>query len=388
MKFINIGPYNLEFKHLFSAPAQVGRILNYVIRIGKEDFYHKNGNRTLKDDIIGSAWTTEFLVGLDLARYDLSGSDSGLKKMYLTTKGQMLFDEIKDFEGSFNEKTHSTAKRQLESYNEYAYAIFKDIFVSSVVFKNLQIYVTEVPNALSGGIKAFYNNYYCELKSFYTGEDYIHLQNGGATTAENRGPSLIQLCEFFGFIKKKQGNNVFVFDDIEIDEISKSFLEQYEYTEDLITDERSNLDIINELVEKYGEDGNVIQKSIVRNSRIQHLFRKKLLKEFDRKCAITRKYTPEILVASHIKPSVLSNVHEKLNSQNGLLLSANYDRLFDKYLISFDYKTGKILISNYLGEFLKDYGLDPEFVLAKRFLTEERKKFLMHHNKEFNNKKM
>lgn len=51
------------------------------------------------------------------------------------------------------------------------------------------------------------------------------------------------------------------------------------------------------------------------------------------------------MVASHIKPWSVSNNEERLSVDNGLLLSATFDRLFDSGLISFK-KDGTILISS------------------------------------------
>ena len=56
-----------------------------------------------------------------------------------------------------------------------------------------------------------------------------------------------------------------------------------------------------------------------------------------------------MLIASHIKPwSVCSN-EERLSTENGLLLCANYDKLFDSGLISFD-DNRKIIVSRYVDE--------------------------------------
>jgi|GEM_PF-482416 len=61
-------------------------------------------------------------------------------------------------------------------------------------------------------------------------------------------------------------------------------------------------------------------------------------------CAISGYSDVSLLVASHIKPWSKSNNKEKVDPYNGLLLLPNYDKLFDKGLISFD-KSGSIMIS-------------------------------------------
>jgi predicted restriction endonuclease len=50
-----------------------------------------------------------------------------------------------------------------------------------------------------------------------------------------------------------------------------------------------------------------------------------------------------VLVASHSKKWANSSNEERLDPYNGLLLTANVDKLFDSGLISFD-DTGRVLI--------------------------------------------
>jgi HNH endonuclease len=78
--------------------------------------------------------------------------------------------------------------------------------------------------------------------------------------------------------------------------------------------------------------------------RGQGAFRDALLSRFNQACAVTGISNLDLLVASHIKPwSTCTNV-ERLDPQNGILLSAMMDRLFDKGLITLD-DNGSILIS-------------------------------------------
>ena len=55
------------------------------------------------------------------------------------------------------------------------------------------------------------------------------------------------------------------------------------------------------------------------------------------------------MIASHIVPWRLSNDKERLDEDNGILLSPLYDALFDKHLISFQ-DDGTILISKSIKE--------------------------------------
>ena len=54
-----------------------------------------------------------------------------------------------------------------------------------------------------------------------------------------------------------------------------------------------------------------------------------------------------MLVASHIKGWADSTDSEKLDENNGLLLCAHHDALFDKHLISFD-DDGNVVVSTQL----------------------------------------
>lgn len=76
----------------------------------------------------------------------------------------------------------------------------------------------------------------------------------------------------------------------------------------------------------------------------QGQFRERLIQAFNGTCPITGITNPALLLASHIKPWTVCTNEERLDSQNGILLSALLDRLFDRGLISFS-TNGKLLVS-------------------------------------------
>ena len=84
-------------------------------------------------------------------------------------------------------------------------------------------------------------------------------------------------------------------------------------------------------------------------SRIgQGQFGKKLLEDSSVNfCPFTLINRQDLLIASHIKPWSVSNNTERLDKNNGLLLTPTFDKLFDKGFISFD-ENKKLVISNYL----------------------------------------
>lgn len=105
-------------------------------------------------------------------------------------------------------------------------------------------------------------------------------------------------------------------------------------------------------IEKIKNDDQIpeTERMEIIQSRVgQGSFRKSLFDKYHGRCIITGINHPKLLVASHIKPWVVSSNKERLSVDNGLLLSATYDRLFDSGLITFDRK-GKIFLSSFIGE--------------------------------------
>lgn len=64
----------------------------------------------------------------------------------------------------------------------------------------------------------------------------------------------------------------------------------------------------------------------------QNLFRAMVLANYSNHCAISGIDIPDLLLASHIVPWA-DSPQERLNPENGICLSALYDRAFDKGLI-------------------------------------------------------
>lgn len=67
----------------------------------------------------------------------------------------------------------------------------------------------------------------------------------------------------------------------------------------------------------------------------QGAYRADLMKAWGNRCAVTGCAIPEMLRASHVKAWKDSTNKERLDSENGLLLAAHLDALFDRGLISF-----------------------------------------------------
>lgn len=93
------------------------------------------------------------------------------------------------------------------------------------------------------------------------------------------------------------------------------------------------------------------------------------------KCMVEKLAYP-ILIASHIKPFILSDDTEAYDPNNGLLLSRTLDSLFDLKYISFD-DEGNMLKSNRLSDDVWQYWGSVK--LDNVLLNDERKRYLAEH---------
>ena len=83
--------------------------------------------------------------------------------------------------------------------------------------------------------------------------------------------------------------------------------------------------------------------AIVRARKGQGLFKERVGK-IESRCRITGVENPVHLVASHCKPWCDSSNAERLNGENGLLLTPSIDHLFDRGFIGFE-NNGALIIS-------------------------------------------
>lgn len=80
----------------------------------------------------------------------------------------------------------------------------------------------------------------------------------------------------------------------------------------------------------------------VRNA--QTLYRQEAIAYWNGRCAVTGVDNVDWLIASHIKPWRESTNAERVDPHNSLLLTPNYDKLFDKGVISFSPDDGRIIL--------------------------------------------
>ena len=197
MKYVNIERMNLKFKNIVSAPAPLGRMLNYLLYAEKVGLVYKAGYRSidLKGNI-GYSWTIDLMVGLGLL-YLRDTYANATYRLYLTNKGKALYELIQDKPlGYFNESTNTQSilaiKGQFGRNGKQFIAVFEQIFRASPLYRNLCIYLQDHPKIVEKNV--FYRDYFMDLSRCYT-------RSGTEDNAGfNRLTSLMQICLFLGYI--------------------------------------------------------------------------------------------------------------------------------------------------------------------------------------------
>ena len=120
------------------------------------------------------------------------------------------------------------------------------------------------------------------------------------------------------------------------------------------------------------------RQAIVLARRGQGLFKERVMR-IERKCRITGVTRAEHLRASHCKPWRDATNEERLDGENGLLLTPNADHLFDRGFIGFE-NNGDVLISPVAdSESLARMGLDLNRCLNVGRFADGQKQYLEFH---------
>ena len=109
------------------------------------------------------------------------------------------------------------------------------------------------------------------------------------------------------------------------------------YRQDESGDDHRALELADDLAEivKRTDISATTRETLVKARVGQGLFRKRLIERWGGQCAVTGCSNLAVLRASHIKPWRDCDDDDRLNADNGLLLTANLDALFDVGLIAF-----------------------------------------------------
>lgn len=119
------------------------------------------------------------------------------------------------------------------------------------------------------------------------------------------------------------------------------------------------------------------QRQALVNARLGQGTFKKRVYSFEKACRVTGVAEPRLLIASHIKPWRFADPNERLDGNNGLMLSPHIDKLFDRGLMTFTDQ----------GEMRVNKSLDPQVLSAWSIdvsrnvgqFTKEQRRFLEYH---------
>ena len=144
-----------------------------------------------------------------------------------------------------------------------------------------------------------------------------------------------------------------------------------------------NIDKVSEQRKRKFKIPNETERSGLVTSRVgQGYYRQQIIEKWEGTCPVTNSNLLKILISSHIVPWSESTNEERLDVENGILLSPTLDSLFDKNLISFE-DTGEMILSKTLSlNDLKVLGV-PNVVKIK--VTEGMKKYLKKHREKLKN---
>ena len=120
------------------------------------------------------------------------------------------------------------------------------------------------------------------------------------------------------------------------------------------------------------------REALIVARRGQGIFKQRVM-EIETRCRITGVTNPTHLRASHCKPWRDSDNQERLNGENGLLLTPTIDHLFDRGFISFE-DSGVLIVSPVAHvPSLNRMGVETNRVVNVGTFTEGQKQFLDYH---------
>lgn len=120
------------------------------------------------------------------------------------------------------------------------------------------------------------------------------------------------------------------------------------------------------------------RQAVVQARRGQGLFKQRVM-QIEQRCRLTGVDRTEHLRASHCKPWRDASNAERLDGENGLLLTPDADHLFDRGFLTFE-DSGKVLVSPvaHVGS-LKAMGLDPALLGSVGAFSSGQRSYLAFH---------
>lgn len=249
------------------------------------------------------------------------GSGHGEAKFYVgQTTDNSTLNFFEDFNGKCLIKKDDLLKYLLDSENEYLHPdqeYRNKENMPSIYAKHLEL-ISSMPEEY-----LYFNIYRVDVQP-----PRIYINSKSKAYELIREISLPNIS-YISILKLKNGNSLLYY--------FRPFIEY-------------NLDSLHETeIEAIEEDSNIStnERETIIKSRIgQGKYREKLLEECPF-CPITMVNDERLLIASHIKPWVVSNNFEKTDPKNGFMLTPTYDKLFDRGFISFE-NDGTMLVSPWI----------------------------------------
>lgn len=189
-----------------------------------------------------------------------------------------------------------------------------------------------------------------------------------------------ELCNNLYALTNTHGNqNVnFVVLNPSYDQTLAHQVQQEVITRDVIHDDNEVIALQHTLNNNPGAGTDI--ERIVKTRVSQGSFRRLLLLE-RHQCNLCDITTTSVLRASHIKEWSVSSREERIDANNGLLLCANHDALFDRHQISFNPNSGDICISASIdAEQRESLNLSDTFNLS---MTDSMRAYMQEHYQKF-----
>lgn len=286
--------------------------------------------------------------------------NGGNNIFYLGATNQFLdrFDEpiklkLQDIkshcETKFNDRTHALRTLQRGEGLKTKHVIDKSYiesllpFLEAFLTKHKKLYHN--PNLNVDSLRKRINNIDRKELSFYSDLTFIRDSNQAKPYFKwFNYPDTVQVFELIQefFIPSMSSLNFelisFANDVIEFEwklTYSQTVINSLDNPEKIILQTIDNLPI-NESIRK------TIREGLIKLRIGQSQFRTNLVNSDKSSCLFTGIVEEQLLIASHIKPWSCSDDTERIDIANGILLTPTFDKLFDRFLITFD-ESGSIV---------------------------------------------
>jgi len=193
--------------------------------------------------------------------------------------------------------------------------------------------------------------------------DYLSFEEGTSYPVH----MIFQSIDYDDFTQNEDLIDIYLWKSFKTDKITKSTISK----KGIISKKRKK---------KFKKPDRTERKGLVTSRVGQGYYRQQIIEKWGGKCPITGIDLKSILISSHIVRWSESNDEERLDVENGILLSPVFDSLFDRHLISFE-DTGDILISKNLNnENIIRLGLSTKIEID---VSEGMIKYLRRHREKF-----